>query len=166
MKKIEAYYKKSFVIFFSVIFSVLFIFCACEIVRTVGAFFKGESVKNHGGLPILILFLVTIPIVVVKLLEPCVTADENGIVHMCRRGKITVSWDCIKRLYLTEDDVLQIEVTDDYLKNFTSAERFDTWLVKKMGGEAVQISLVTLDVDALKFTYELQNMLEEYKNAG
>lgn len=35
-----------------------------------------------------------------------------------------------------------------------------------MGGEAVQISLVTLDVDALKFTYELQNMLEEYKNAN
>lgn len=99
-------------------------------------------------------------------IRPSVAADENGITYTGgRRGNETVPWDCIKRIYLTENDTLQIEVTDGYLKKFTSSERFNTRLAVKMGGEAVHIPLNTFDVDALNFTYELQNMLEEYKNA-
>lgn len=150
MKRIEVYYKKSFVIFFSVIFSVLFIFCVCRIVQTIGAFLKSESVRNYGGLPILILFCFVVPNVVIRLFEAQVTAYENGIVYMCRRGKITVKWGDIKRIYLTENDVLQIEVINR---------------CTDINDDTAHIPLGILETDPLKLTEEIKNMLEEYKNA-
>lgn len=168
MKKIEAYHKKSVVIIISVIIFATFIISVCGIVSNVVTAASGGKTDIFYLFYFITMFLVAVigasvffPIV------PQVTADENGITcRSGRKGLETVPWDCIKRIYLTENNVLQIEVIDDHLEKFTPAERFNIRLVKKMGGEAVQVSLVTLDVDPLKFTYELQNMLEEYKNAN
>lgn len=168
MKKIEAYQKKSIIIIVSVIIITVFIVSVCGIVNTV------VTAANGGEVDIFYLFYWVTAFLVAAIgasvffpLSPSVTADKNGITYGSnRRNAETVPWNCIKRIYLTENDMLQIKVTDDYLKNFTPTERFNIRLAVKMGGEAVQISLVTLEVDALKFTYELQNMLEEYKNAN
>lgn len=167
MKKIEVYQKKPIVIIVSVIIFTVFIASVCGIVTIV------VIAANGGKSDIFYLFysitaflVAAIGVSIIFPIVPSVTADENGITYRSnRRDAETVPWSSIKRIYLTESDILQIEVTDDYLKNFTPTERFNIRLAIKMGGEAVQISLVTLDVDALKFTYELQNMLEEYKNA-
>lgn len=152
MKKIEVYYKKSIVIFASVLFSAALIFCFGDIVNTVLTAAKGGKADIEK-----LTFLNAICLIVIVgaarifPLRQQVIADENGIAYRCREGVLTTPWSNIKRIYLTESDVLIIEVL-----NLDSAK----------SGEKVQIPLSLMETDALKFTEEMQNMLEEYKNAN
>lgn len=146
MKKIEAYHKKSVVIIISVIIFAAFIISVCGIVSNVVTAASGGKTDIFYLFYFITMFLVAVigasvffPIV------PQVTADENGIAcRSGRRGLETVPWSCIKRIYLTENDVLQIEVTDDHLKKFTPAERFNTRLVKKWAARQYRYRLLRL----------------------
>lgn len=152
MKKIEVYYKKSIVIFISVIFFAGLIFCLCDIVNTVITAAKGGKADIEKLLFLNVICLILIVgAVQIFPLRPQVIADENCIACRLRKGVVTTPWSNIKRIYLTESDVLIIEVL-----NLDSAK----------SGEKVQIPLSLMDTDALKFTEEMQNMLEEYKNAN
>ena len=152
MKRIEIYQKKSFVIFVSAIISVALIICVCDIVNTVLTAAKGGKADIEKLLFLNVLCLIVIGGATrIFPLRPTVIADDNGIGYRCRGGVLTISWSNIKRIYLTENDLLKIEVL-----NLDSAK----------SGEKVQIPLSLMETDALKFTEELQNMLEEYKNAN
>lgn len=152
MKKIEVYYKKSIVIFVSVIFFAGLIFCLGDIVNTVLTAVKGGKADIEKLLFLNVMCLILI-VGAVRIfpLRPEVIADENGIACRFRYGVVTTPWSNIKRIYLTENDVLIIEVLD--IDSAKSVEK-------------VQMPLFGLKVDALKFTEEMQNMLEEYKNAN
>lgn len=152
MKKIEVYYKKSFVIFISVIFFAGLIFCFGDIVNTVLTAAKGGKADIVKLLFLNVMCLILI-VGAVRIfpLPPQVIADENGIACRFRVDAVTTPWSNIKRIYLTESDVLILEVF-----NLDSAKN----------GEEVHIPLSLMDTDALKFTKEMQNMLEEYKNAN
>lgn len=150
MKKIEVYYKKSIVIFASVLFFAALIFCSCDIVNIVLTAVKGGKADIKKLLFNVMCLILIVSAVRIFPLRPQVIADENGITCRFRGDVVTTPWSNIKRIYLTENDVLIIEVL-----NLDSAK----------SGEEVQIPLILMETDALKLTEKMQNMLEEYKNA-
>ena len=166
MKKIEVYPKKAVNIFILIIFSVTFIISLCSTVIMIGKALKDGNIADSLPFSTLLCCVMLVGIIKIYPLSPSLIADENGITHRFYGSFEEISWNNIKRIYLIENDILQIEVLnlDEYLKTRESTTHIR--INMKMGREAIQIPLSFLKADALKLTYELQNMLEEYKNAN
>lgn len=136
------YYKKSFIIFFSVIFLTAIICSVYDIIGAVKTFLNGGGIED--GSPVSILFLLLAPFAAAKFFEPQITVDENGISYLYRKGWQTVPWSSIKSIHLTEGNDLQIEAF------YPNSAEIKTWYM--------YVGL--LNADPLKLTKELQIMLQ------